>query len=127
MSKNRLCIWCKEGQIGKNSTKYCSPICMNKDHYCDSFLSWYINKENKIGNRRLRQFLETIYGHVCSNCGITEWNGKSIVFDVEHKNGISNHNYPENVCLLCQNCHSQTETYGNSKTGTGRFSLRNKK
>lgn len=48
----------------------------------------------------------------CFECGNTgEWNGKPITLQLEHKNGISNDNRLENLCFLCPNCHSQTETY----------------
>lgn len=123
MKDIKYCQWCKINQIGKNSKQYCSVECMNKNKYCENFLDWYLNGNNKLNNHRLRQFLETIYGHKCSNCNITEWNKKPIIFDVEHKNGISTDNSPTNIILLCQNCHSQTETYANSQTGTGRYSL----
>jgi 5-methylcytosine-specific restriction endonuclease McrA len=45
----------------------------------------------------------------CDNIG--EWNGKKLSLQLEHKNGINNDNRLENLCFLCANCHSQTETY----------------
>lgn len=52
----------------------------------------------------------------CSNCGISEWNGKYLRLEVEHKNGDSMDCRKENLCYLCPNCHSQTETYCRMKT-----------
>jgi 5-methylcytosine-specific restriction endonuclease McrA len=39
---------------------------------------------------------------------------------LEHKDGNSENNKPENLCLLCPNCHSQTPTYGAKNKGNGR-------
>jgi hypothetical protein len=50
--------------------------------------------------------------------------GKPLVVEVEHKDGNSENNAPENVCLLCPNCHSQTDTYKAKNKGKGRHSRR---
>ena len=47
----------------------------------------------------------------CAICGITEWQGKPLAFDLDHINGINNDNRLENLRILCPNCHSQTETH----------------
>lgn len=70
---------------------------------------------------------------VCSECDIgPEWNGKELVLQLEHKNGVNNDNRLENLTFLCPNCHSQTSSYSaknrrnplrkpklNAKYGTG--------
>lgn len=49
----------------------------------------------------------------CKNNG--NWNQKPLSLQLEHKNGVSNDNRLENLCFLCPNCHSQTETYAGKK------------
>lgn len=49
---------------------------------------------------------------VCAQCGIgPEWNGKPLSLQLDHVNGDHLDNRPENLRLLCPNCHSQTETF----------------
>lgn len=47
----------------------------------------------------------------CECCGITEWNGAKIIFQLHHKDGNRTNNAIENLKILCPNCHSQTENY----------------
>jgi Zn finger protein HypA/HybF involved in hydrogenase expression len=48
----------------------------------------------------------------CAECGMgPEWNGRPLVLQLDHVNGIYNDNREENLRLLCPNCHSQTETF----------------
>ena len=46
------------------------------------------------------------------------------MLELEHKNGNSNDNSLENVCLVCPNCHSQTPTYKGRNKGNGRYMRR---
>lgn len=59
-------------------------------------------------------------GHLeekCYNCNLREWLSKSIPLQLEHKNGRRTDCRPENLTLLCPNCHAQTETYCGKNKG----------
>lgn len=62
-----------------------------------------------------RALLEIGHLYECSECFISEYNGKDITLHVDHIDGNYNDNRKENVRFLCPNCHSQTETFGNKK------------
>ena len=53
--------------------------------------------------------------YTCSKCGIKEWNGKPIIMELDHLNGITNDGRLENLSMKCPNCHSQTPNYKNRK------------
>lgn len=51
-------------------------------------------------------------GDTCVECGTgSEWNGKPLTLDLDHIDGNWKNNLPENLRLLCPNCHTQTPTY----------------
>lgn len=54
---------------------------------------------------------ENLLEYKCSNCGISEWQGKSLVLQLHHVNGNNRDNRLENLVLLCPNCHSQTHNF----------------
>ena len=47
----------------------------------------------------------------CSICGLTEWQGKTIVLVLDHINGKNNDHRLINLRLLCPNCNSQQPTF----------------
>lgn len=62
-----------------------------------------------------RRLLAMGWSYRCNWCEISEWRGTRLVLHLDHINGVSNDNRLENLRLLCPNCHSQTETYGNRR------------
>ena len=55
----------------------------------------------------------------CFECGIKDWNNKPIVLELEHIDGNNRNNMPENLKLLCPNCHSQTDTFRGRNINNG--------
>lgn len=56
-------------------------------------------------------------GHKCEQCSRTHWvSGNLIPLELEHVDGNNKNNTPENLKLLCCNCHSQTKTWKRKKS-----------
>lgn len=58
---------------------------------------------------------EGMLKYQCSICGISEWNGKPLSLQIDHRNGKHTDNSLGNLRLLCPNCHSQTDTFAGRK------------
>lgn len=61
----------------------------------------------------IRQRLIEIRGKQCEECGISEWNGEQITLEMHRKLGKDSGYNPDNIILLCPNCHSITPDYKN--------------
>ena len=69
-----------------------------------------VKKSSTSIKRRLLK--EGILKEECLECGITNlYNGKKLVLQLDHINGINDDYRIENLRILCPNCHSQTETF----------------
>ncbi len=113
------CVWCN-GVLSRRSQKlYCKPQCKT-EHAFRLRLDHWLETGESTENRNLRKFITYIDGYTCSCCGLSDWNNKPITLEVEHINGNSEDDSRENVCLICPNCHSQTDTYKGKNRGNGR-------
>jgi len=77
-------------------------------------LSDILTTNSSYDRNRLKKRLvnECNFPYICSSCGVSDtWNNKPLTLQLEHKNGTNNDNRIENLCFLCPNCHSQTDTF----------------
>ena len=75
-----------------------------------------LNNEVVYSTSELKKRLieEGIKENKCECCGITEWNGRPIKFELHHVDGNHYNNTLDNLQMLCPNCHSQTDTFRKS-------------
>lgn len=109
------CLSCNtERELKPSSTgKYCDNKCQ-QDHLWETVTKPSILRGERVKSQTLRRFVEERDGPACSCCGTIEWLGKPMTMDLDHIDGDHRNNFPENIRLLCPNCHRQTPTWGKS-------------
>lgn len=77
-------------------------------------IEYYLQENLECDSKSLKKRLidEGLKENKCERCGITEWMGEPITFQLDHINGNHSDNRLENLQILCPNCHSQTATWG---------------
>ncbi len=92
--------------IHSASRKYCSNQCQ-RNHVLNEVIASgkYTRCNAMTWHRKNREYC-------CSECGINEWNGKSLTLQIDHIDGNNQNNLIENLRWLCPNCHTQTDTWG---------------
>jgi len=123
LTKYFNCLYCNEENKLKGvqyTNKYCNNTCSSR-HVTQKHKEQWLNKEEKTYDRnRLRIWLSEENGYNCGCCGISDWNGQPITLQVDHIDGNAGNDYPENLRLICPNCHSQTPTFSGRNKGSGR-------
>ena len=119
-----ICKNCGETHVSLNryscNAIFCSNKCQGEFQTNERYLNW-INGAFHPSIAVLKNYLIRLKGNACNCCGISTWNSKKIVLEIEHINGNSSDDSIENLELLCPNFHSQTNTYKGKNKGNGRY------
>lgn len=121
--KNK-CLVCKN-KVNSNRAKFCSPQCNGRHHQLKTFEKikngTYKRESNGNGkNQHFKLYLIEKFGYKCMLCKRKRWMGKPIPLQVDHKDGNSENDKPDNLRNLCPNCHAQTDTYCGKNKGKGK-------
>ena len=109
--------------------KFCSNECFQTYQREDTISKWLSgeipgNQKGDIQSLKstIRKYLLEKNNYKCSVCEWGEYNpfSKTSALEVDHINGDTSNNRPENLRVLCPNCHSLTEFYGILNKGNGR-------
>ena len=103
--------------------KYCSNKCAGVYRSNLHKAAWYRGELKRIERSTMRRYLSEDRGYHCEVCGVSDWQNKKITLHVDHIDGNPGDDSPDNVRLICPNCHSQTEFLGAANKGRGRKSL----
>ena len=110
-----------------NNHKFCNNKCQAnyKKKICLERDTQFFLEGKSLKRPNQRRVLAALRGYACEVCNISSWNGKDLVLQVDHINGDPYNNTPENLRLICPNCHSQTDTFAGANRGNGRWSKEN--
>jgi Zn finger protein HypA/HybF involved in hydrogenase expression len=101
--KNRI----EKLNINISHFKFSHPKTLNEILIKDS----PVGKKRSTGIKK-RLLEEGILKEECIECGQSNiHNGKNLVLQLDHINGINDDYRIENLRILCPNCHSQTKTF----------------
>lgn len=120
---NKVCLNCG---TPTDNPKYCSVKCRGThktNRLIEQWLAGEIDGCSKAGHASyVKHYLIDKYNSKCSICGWGETNPytKTIPLEVDHIDGNAYNNVPENVTLICPNCHSLTKTFRGANAGNGR-------
>lgn len=95
--------------VGSNKNR----VFLHKRKTKDEALELFV-ENSKSATKEIKKYIQrfNLFDYRCQSCGLKdEWNGKEIVLQLDHINGINNDNRLENLRFLCPNCHSQTDTF----------------
>lgn len=65
---------------------------------------------------RKRVLNECLIPYQCAICELSMYEGKQLLLQLDHINGVHNDHRLDNLRFLCANCHSQTDSYCDKNT-----------
>jgi len=124
---NNTCLNC--GKDIKYSKKFCNNKCQSEYKHKKAYED-FLNHPEKYNraNYQPKPFKEDILkeqGGVCAICGCKpEWNGKPLIFVLDHIDGHASNNRRDNLRLICPNCDTQLPTFKSKNKNGDRYYYR---
>ena len=126
VKERRYCLNCGKELTGSN--KYCNQQCQLDYQYKQYIKRWQNGEETgskgkyEVSNH-IRRYLFEKYNCSCQKCGWNQVNPctGNVPLQIHHIDGNCLNNREENLQLLCPNCHSLTDTFGNLNQKSSRI------
>jgi len=103
--------------LGIDTSHFAQPRPQGPKRSLDDRLVLGTPEDGRLASARLKKYLiRAGESEECALCGTgTVWNGSPLRLEVDHTNGKWWDNRPENLRLLCPNCHATTDTFRGRK------------
>jgi hypothetical protein len=126
MGKKITCLSCnKTIKQERKQQLYCNRNCYYEHHKNKHYL-FYIDNQDLFcdANKHIifvKKHIMEEQNCCCGICGCSnEWNGKELVFILDHIDGNAANNKRDNLRLVCPNCDSQLLTYKSKNKNSAR-------
>jgi len=123
---NNPCINCG-GVLKKNAKKYCSHKCQQVFQNREYISNWKAGLEKGVSvrgvvSKHIRAYLLSETGGTCQKCGYQKVHSVTgnFIVEINHIDGDAYNTTPDNLEVLCPNCHAETFNYGSLNRGRGR-------
>ncbi len=132
--RHGLARFCANCETKINNPKYCNITCKNDFEYKSYISRWLNGLENGVVadglsvSNYIHRWIREQLGEQCHECSWCKVHPKTgiVPLQMDHLDGNSLNNRPDNLRLLCGSCHSLTDTYGGLNKGNGRVARYNK-
>ena len=113
------CLNCNEN-LTRYQVRFCTFKCREEFDYKSNVNKWLLGtlsgfSDSKNHNVKpfVRKYLHERSGGCCEKCGFFGTNpfSKRSILQIHHKDGNSINVTPDNLELLCPNCHAMTNTF----------------
>ena len=116
----------KNGKGGK--TKFCSQTCSAKYNSKMNYEKYKLDNSTVYGQSNMSSYKKHFLIEQENKCSICEmlniWNGKELIFILDHIDGNADNNERNNLRLICPNCDSQLDTYKSKNKNSARSKYR---
>lgn len=118
--KQVYCVSCNKNITNTFSKKFCSKECQHAEKYNEYLISNGDNTQYYHSVIFKSDFLKE-QDNKCDICKIDNvWNGKLLIFVLDHIDGKASNNKRDNLRLICHNCDSQLDTYKSKNKNSDR-------
>ena len=121
--ENQKCIYCgKDIHTIVKKREFCCQECRTQYNYEKKVKDWLDNPSivsSTFIPRYIKRWMFENRGCRCEECGWHEVNQSTglVPLQIHHIDGDCTNNHPDNLKLLCPNCHSLTDNYGSRNMG----------